>query len=370
MLSESSVRHLGSVVASVLMAVASFAVRASDGIADSRLSYPAVAGYYEFLVDLPAGASPAVAYAEESCTATLISGKVMLTASHCTAYNYTEDVGVAGFSSEVWVSFDVTATANDFRCFLVDSAVQYSEYLTGEYACDVTQRTMPAPTFRKAAVTGRNDGAAVAHGLTHPAYLRPTLRPDGRAVRAEHNLQNAPDVGALILEEDVADILPMPLRAVGELGTIGLLGLPVVSVGYGFNWGKQQGGAPSPGLGPMTDLGGGSGVRRIARLGPVEVVKANAFWPRQSAKKGDNTVCFGDSGSPLFLERGGQVEPVISAVLSGATNWCQGSKDPFYRIDQLQAQQFIQCVVAHQDDVAAACRECAAESYFGLCGAL
>jgi hypothetical protein len=81
-------------------------------------------------------------------------------------------------------------------------------------------------------------------------------------------------------------------------------------------------------------------------------------------------VCFGDSGSPLFLERGGQVEPVISAVLSGATNWCQGSKDPFYRIDQLQAQQFIQCVVAHQDDVAAACRECAAESYFGLCGAL
>ena len=45
----------------------------------------------------------------------------MLTASHCTAYNYTEDVGVAGLSSEVWVSFDVTATANDFRCFLVES---------------------------------------------------------------------------------------------------------------------------------------------------------------------------------------------------------------------------------------------------------
>lgn len=254
------------------------------------------------------------------------------------------------------MSFDVTTTANDFRCFLAESAVQYAEYLTAEYACEVTQRTVPAPTFRKAAVTGRNDGVAVAHGLTHPAYLRPTLRPDGRATRAEHNLQNAPDVGALILEQPVTDIVPMPLRAVGELDTIGLLGLPVVSVGYGLNWGKSHRAAPSPGLGPMTDLGGGSGVRRIARLGPVEVVKANAFWPRQSVKKGDNTVCFGDSGAPLFLEQEVQVEPVISAVLSGATNWCQGSKDPYYRIDQSPAQQFIQCVVERQDDVAMACQ--------------
>ena len=37
---------------------------------------------------------------------------------------------------------------------------------------------------------------------------------------------------------------------------------------------------------------------------------------------------------------------------------------------QLQAQQFIQCVVAHQDDVTMACRECAAENYFDLCGEL
>jgi hypothetical protein len=128
----------------------------------SQFEYPAVAGYYEFFVYLPAGASPAAAYAEESCMATLVSSNVMLTASHCTACNYTEDVGIAGFSSEVWVSFDVTATANDFRCFLVESAAQYAEYLTVEYACDVTQWTMRAPTFRKAAVTGRNDGVAVA----------------------------------------------------------------------------------------------------------------------------------------------------------------------------------------------------------------
>ena len=33
----------------------------------------------------------------------------------------------------------------------------------------------------------------------------------------------------------------------------------------------------------------------------------------------------------------GEVDPVISGVLSGWTNWCQGSKDPFYRIDQAPA---------------------------------
>jgi hypothetical protein len=84
-------------------------------------------------------------------------------------------------------------------------------------------------------------------------------------------------------------------------------------------------------------------------------------------QKGDNTVCFGDSGSPLFLQRNGIVEPVVSGVLSGATNWCQGSKDPYYRIDQPAARDFIQCVVTHQGDVATACRECSAEAYFGLC---
>jgi hypothetical protein len=216
-------------------------------------------------------------------------------------------------------------------------------------------------------VAGRADGVSIAHGLTHPAYLRPELRRDGRAQRAEPNLQNAPDVGAVLLETPVTDIAPLPLRAIGELQPSELVGMQAVGVGYGLNWGKSPGSRPTAGLGPMTDLGGGSGVRRVAQLGPIEVVKANALWPRQSVQKGDDTVCFGDSGSPLFLERDGVVEPVVSGVLSGATNWCQGSKDPYYRIDQPAARAFIQCVVTHQGDVARACRECGAEANFGLC---
>ena len=349
--------------------IAAPGVRASDGAVDTGNAYPAVAGYYEFFLYLPPGDTPEVAYAEQSCSGALVADKVILTAAHCTAFNYTEDIGIDGYYDRVWVTFDVRATANDFRCFLAEQGVEYSEYLAGEYACDAAARTVPYPQFRAAAVTGRTNGVPIAHGLTHPGYLRPELRRDGRATRETQNLQLAPDVGALILEEAVADIEPLPLRDIGGLDEVeGLVGTPAISVGYGLNWAKVAGEKPTAGLGPMTDLGGGNGVKRIAELGPITNVTANSLWPRQSVRQGDDTVCFGDSGSPLFLVRDGGVEPVISAVLSGATNWCQGSKDPHYRIDRAEAQEFVQCVVRWQDDVARACRECSAENALGLCG--
>lgn len=358
-------------ISTLLLLIFSASAFASDGSADTDNQYPSVAGYYEFFVYLPLGQTPEVAYAEQSCTGALISSKVILTAAHCTAYNYTEDVGIEGYHDAVWVTFDTVATANDFRCFLAAQQVPYSQYLTGAYACDPNKLSDPFPTFRRAAVTGRRNGVDIAHGLTHPGFLRPELKPDGTAERAIPNLQNAPDVAALILEQPVVDRAPMAIRGPGELNTIAnLKGMPAVSVGYGLNWTKLTGQPPTRGLGPMTDLGGGNGVKRIAMLGPIDTVHDNSFVPRQSTQRGDNAVCFGDSGSPTFLVQNGKVNKTVSAVLSGATNWCQGSKDPYYRIDQPEAQQFIQCVIAHQDNVKAACTACSAENYFGLCNEL
>lgn len=358
-------RFLSALIPLPCLAAVSMAL-ASDGEADVNDEYPAVGAYYEYFVLLPSDGPPEVTFAEESCTGTLVSEKVILTAAHCTAYNYVND-GIAGYYDQAWVTFDVVATANDFRCFLRDQGVPYAEFLTGELACDDAARTTPFPAFRAAAITGFNEGVPIAHGLTHPDYLRPALRNDGTATAEDPNLQHAPDMGLVILLEPVTDITPLPLRAPRELDTLpDVVGTPAVSVGYGLNWTKIPGQKPSRGLGPLT-FGGDSGVKRIAYVGPIQSVHESSLWPRQSPQKGDDAVCYGDSGSPLFLQRDGRVEQIVSGVLSGWALWCQGSKDPWFRVDQASAHEFLQCVVEHQDDVARACRECSAENALGLC---
>src|SRR5687767_6073778 len=131
------------------LAAASTAL-ASDGTPDVNNQYPAVGAYYEYFVLLPPDGPPEITFAEQSCSGTLVSRKVLLTAAHCTAFNYVAD-GLTGYYDQAWVTFDVVATANDFRCFLRDQAVPHSEFLRGDLACDDAERTQPAPLFRPAA---------------------------------------------------------------------------------------------------------------------------------------------------------------------------------------------------------------------------
>ena len=145
---------------------ATSATLASDGTPDTGNRFPAVGAYYEYFVYLTPGETADVAFAEESCSGSLVAPKVFMTAAHCTAYNYTNDIGVSGYYDRAWVTFDLVATGNDFRCFVAEQGVPYTEYMTADYGCDPATKSVPFPTFRPVAIAGRTDGVPIAHGLT------------------------------------------------------------------------------------------------------------------------------------------------------------------------------------------------------------
>jgi len=158
---------------------------ASDGEVDLGNEFPAAAGYYEYFVYLTPGEDPDVAWAELSCSGTLVSEQVIMTAAHCTSFNYVQDIGISGYFDLAWVSFDPVATTNDFNCFLIDEGVPYVEYMGGDYGCDPAAKTVPSPTFRPVAVAGvmGGDGAKVEEDTSelllevaafHPTRVRRT----------------------------------------------------------------------------------------------------------------------------------------------------------------------------------------------------
>jgi Trypsin len=68
---------------------------------DVNGEYPAVGAYYEYFVVLPSDGPPQITFAEQSCSGTLVSRKVLLTAAHCTAFNYVAD-GITGYYDQAW----------------------------------------------------------------------------------------------------------------------------------------------------------------------------------------------------------------------------------------------------------------------------
>jgi hypothetical protein len=351
---------------------------ANTGVVDDGDQFPAVGAFYELTVQ----ADGTLVWGEQSCTVTLVADDLAISAAHCTTY-YLENEGVSGYRNEAWISFDRIASRNDFHCFLRDHGL--AGHVAGpsdngpadQLPCSrdgagnplenepgIPQH--PAPTFHRVLPSGWFDGTPISVGVSHPDYLRDHPHPDGTYRREVNNLANLPDLAVLMLETPVSSPAPMPLVAPGFLDTLTQVQqIPMVGVGYGLNWGKVPGTAPTGGSGPMQVVSG-SGVRRIADIGTIQNVHQRSVVPSQRPNQGDDTVCYGDSGSPLFLDsnRNGQIEPAIAGILSGWTNWCQGSHDPYSRVDTLQASEFLDCVL--DAPTLAAVRACGAEAEIDL----
>ena len=218
-----------------------------------------------------------------SCTGTLISPTVMLTAGHCV-----EGGGVE--NSVTYVRF--AEHALDDR----EDYASTQEWLNAEWilAADV----IPHPQF--------DDFAA---------------------------FPNTYDVGLVILSE------PVMLPVYGVLPTEGLLDSVLAAKGNKSNWFTAVGYGAQGILNPF-ESDEYARYRATARL--IELNSTNT-GNEQSAKftnnpgKGRGGTCFGDSGGPVFYQN----TPIIAAIVSWGNTPCIGV-DFQFRIDTDLALDFIE----------------------------
>jgi len=319
---------------------------ASDGEPDVDNAYPAV-GFYYVAFNYPGG--PLETYG--GCSGTLITEDVFMTAGHCTFYDTRRLVEEPAYEkAEAWVSFAPVALENDFRCYLQDIGYPGADDLP----CDAITRNYPR--FER----------AHSAGITHPDY--PTIRTKGNGSLllqepvAPHNT----DLAVLLLEMPVIDVTPLGTAPLRLLDDPNLSGTAVVGAGYGLHYHKSIPATPEqPGGDGPTNFLGEYGVRRVADLGTIRSVTPEQITPTQQNTHGDDSVCYWDSGSPLFLVRDGVVEQTVVGVLTGGALWCMGAYDPYRRVDTSSVIEFLHCVKA-APTARDACR-CGVEDRLGLC---
>ena len=327
------------------LALCATGASASDGDPDTANAYPAV-GFYHVAFNFPGERLETYG----GCSGSLIAPQTFLTAGPCTFYDSRRLVEEPAYErAEAWASFDPVVSDNDFRCFLQDIGYPGAQAL----ACD--QATRNHPTFYK----------AFNAGITHPDYAD-IKRLGSGALAIKEFAPGYTDIAVLLLEDPVQHINPLPLPAQGLLDGLDRSGVELVGVGYGLNYHKSIPAKPDqPGVDGPTNFVGDYGVRRIAELGGIRTITPTTIVPEQQNALGDDSVCYWDSGSPLFLERDGVVDRTIVGVLTGGALWCMGAYDPYQRVDIPPAREFLQCV-AQAPSPSEAC-ECGAEAALGLC---
>jgi len=334
-------------VGAVLLMASPVSVKANNGVPDTGGRFPAVGAYYVF-----AKIGSQIDFVGENCTGSLIAPNLLMTAAHCTFYDTNRRLEFPGYQIEEWVTFDVFATDNDFNCFLRD--IQYPG--ANDLICDASSRNFP--TYLETTPGFSN--------VTHPGYARVGEKGNGELILKEPYLGNATDFGFVFLKNPVANITPLPLAPLGFLDNKqDLMGTPLVEVGYGMNETKLRPSEPTGTGGPTTTTGP-TGIKQIAQVGTIQGIHNNSILPTQDSSHDGDVVCYGDSGSPLFLVENGTVVNAVLGVLSGWGNWCMGQHDPFSRVDVPEVMDFIDCVRGAANP-GAAC-ECGLEGALGLCG--
>jgi len=335
------------------IAVASFALvlsipdftQANDGMLDVDNEFPAVGTILEV-----ATRDGRLRYVGGYCSGSLIAPDVFLTAGHCQFFDTRARLETPGFEVEYWVAFDNIVTDNDFRCYLHD----INHPNAGDFGCN--PGTVNGVSFHKGATS-----------IVHPDYARIIKPSNGSGeIIATGMRGKVVDLAVVLLEAPVDGIPPLATASLGSFDHTAI-GSPLTNVGYGLNYHKSIPANPDqPGWGGPTTFEGNSGIRRIADIGTLRTVRGQEMVPTQQSALGEGSVCYGDSGSPLFFrEADGAVNQTVSGVLTGAALWCMGAEDPFARVDTPEAASFLSCIEAART-VEEAC-ECGIEEELGLC---
>ena len=187
--------------------------------------------------DGPGGVEP---FPVQLCTGTLVSERVVLSASHCLQ----RDEIPAAYEGDPWFTFDEVIDADGD--FVVDADV---ELLTGT-------------------------------AVPHPSYA------------AASNYRY--DSGAFVLDEPATGIAPAELAPVGALEQKAAKSTTYVAVGYGIVRETRKKSTQSF-LPPQ---------RRMMAEQPLNNITRDFAYFSMNQAKGDGGTCYGDSGGPHFAPDG------------------------------------------------------------------